>query len=157
MTFQKKNPKRPSIYPNLKNKTVLECWDIFKNGQLMKKKYFFSLRDVRGPPWPAMQGMVSVYHTNGKGWYFDFSVYHTAKLTQTKLWRPISQAIQTFWKFCSNRLKAMVFYFMKNLTVLICKKWKLVKKNFILAYPFCVYHIPCQASTTSLAWRLPHP
>ena len=100
--------------------------------------------------WPGMQGMVSVCHTIGKGWYFDFRVCHTAKLTQTKLWRPISQAIQTLWKFCSNRLKAMAFYFKKNLNVLITKKWKLVKILF-LSWPI---HF---VSATSLTMCLPHP
>ena len=113
---------------------------------LVPNENFFSNKSI----WPDMQGMVSVYHTNGKGWYFDFSVYHTDKLTQTKLWRPISQAIQSFWKFCSNRLKAMVFYFKKNLTFLIYKKWKLVKILFLS------WHIHF-VSTTSLAKRLPHP
>ena len=105
-----------------------------------------------------MQGMVSVYRTNSKGWYFDFCVYHTAKLTQTKLWRPISQAVQTFSKFCSNQLKAMVFYFKKNLTVLISKKWKLVKILFLswhihfvsTASLASVYRIPSTSSTASL-------
>ena len=50
--FSEKNHKRPSIYLNFKNKTVLESWDISKNGELMKKIFLLFFGVLGGPQNP---------------------------------------------------------------------------------------------------------